>query len=194
MEINDVNRPPSARLLQISGVPGCGKSILASAMVQSLRDEKQQVLYFSFSGLDSTRQTHEHLVRSFLWQSLQDSMSAKIFEVMRKLMLKNQPISSDLWTAFAEITAFIQQEAFWIIDGLDESKESGPELIKLVTSQLQIHKNSRVALLGRPSSFPPELPSAVMEIKPPMTAEDIYRYIEAEVRKSENLNSAQFNL
>jgi hypothetical protein len=116
-------------------------------------------------------------------------MSAKPLEVMRKLMLMNQSISSDLWTTFAEITAFIQQEAFWIIDGLDESSESSPELIKLIISQLHIHKSSRVALLRRPSSFLPEQSSAVMEIKPEITADDISRYIEDEVQKSENLNS-----
>ena len=182
--------PPDSRLLQLSGVPGCGKSILASSMVQSLRDKQQQVLYFSFSALDATRQTHNCLVRSFLWQMLQDSNCAKSFEVMRKLMLKNQPITSDLWTAFAEIIALKQQVPFWVIDGLDECRESGPEFVKLIKSQLQLHNTTRIAILGRPSSFSSVDSPAVMEIKPELTACDVDFYIQAEVEKSENLKSS----
>jgi tetratricopeptide (TPR) repeat protein len=183
--------PLDSRLLLVSGIPGCGKSILASAMVQSLQDESQQVLYFSFSDLDSTRQTSDHLVRSFLWQTLQDSQCAHSFEVMRKLIIKNQPISSDLWAAFAEITALRPQKDFiWIIDGLDESREPSADLTNLVKSQLQTHNNSRAALLGRPSSFPSGQSPAVLEIKLEMTAADIGSYIETEISKSETLRSS----
>src|SRR5437762_693420 len=60
------------RLLCVSGKSGCGKSILASSIVENLRQQGQRTMFFSFSGTDASRQTLNSLVRSFMWQILQD--------------------------------------------------------------------------------------------------------------------------
>lgn len=45
------------RMLRISGTHGCGKSVLASALVQSLEAEGKLVKLVSFSSTDADRQT-----------------------------------------------------------------------------------------------------------------------------------------
>lgn len=99
---------PDNRILSIYGIPGCGKSVLASSMVQSMKDQGDTVLFFSFSSMDSSRYTHDDFARSFLWQLLQDSTTEKCLDIMRSLMLK-QPVTIDLWTAFADIAKLMPQ-------------------------------------------------------------------------------------
>lgn len=179
--------PANARLLLITGIPGCGKSILASAMVQNLRNESQAVVYFSFSAMDPARRTQEQLVRFFLWQKLHETLSRERLEVARKLLMQNQPTASELWNAFIEVTSPSTREEFWIIDGLDESETSNSEFIKLIIDKLQFIKTCRAVILGRPASFPLDDSSTMVQIEPKMTAADLNRYIEDGVQKSENL-------
>ena len=53
--------PAPERLLYISGIHGCGKSVLASAIFEGLN---QQTLFFSFSGTDTSRQSFSSFIRS----------------------------------------------------------------------------------------------------------------------------------
>src|ERR1700722_10028576 len=58
--------PTANRILHISGSPGCGKSILASSIVDSIKRRGNRVFFFSFSGTDASRQALDSLVRSLL--------------------------------------------------------------------------------------------------------------------------------
>src|SRR5688572_19363466 len=63
------------RLLCISGKSGCGKSILAASIVENLRQQGRHTMFFSFSGTDASRQSLDSLVRSCVWQLLQDMLN-----------------------------------------------------------------------------------------------------------------------
>src|SRR5437763_16034409 len=53
---NPSSSPTSDRLLYIYGTHGCGKTVLASSIVDGLKHQQQQTLFFSFSGTDASRQ------------------------------------------------------------------------------------------------------------------------------------------
>src|ERR1700743_2079031 len=51
------------RILYLSGIPGSGKSVLASSVAQSLLIVPERVFFFSFSATDARRQTADDLAR-----------------------------------------------------------------------------------------------------------------------------------
>ena len=175
------------RLLQVSGKHGCGKSVLASSVTRIAQACGEQLLFFSFSSMDAARQTHTDLARSFLCQLLQNS-SDKSLDIMQKVMLRNRSSSSDLWNAFTQISS--QHPMIWIIDGLDECKNSSSESYALITSLLASHQKFRVAVFGRPSAFEAFAASIAIEITTELTTSDIEAYIQHGIIRCRSLGSA----
>jgi len=65
-------------LLWLSGIPGCGKTILSSAIIKDLADSQHPgpLLYFYFNFDDTSKQTLENMVRSLisqLWYKREDT-------------------------------------------------------------------------------------------------------------------------
>ncbi|KAI9772612.1 MAG: hypothetical protein M1839_002425 [Geoglossum umbratile] len=56
--------------LRLNGIPGCGKTILSSAVIKDLNDtlSTQPLLYFYFDFNDSAKQTLESMLRSLVTQ------------------------------------------------------------------------------------------------------------------------------
>ena len=176
------------RLLCISGKHGCGKSVLASSVTQSSRASDEHVLFFSFSSMDSSRQTHSDLARSFIWQSLQ-VLSYKGIDVIQDLILQNRSSSSNLWDAFTQISS--RQKMVWVIDGLDECRQPSSESFSLIYDLLALHQNSRVLIFGRPSAFQSFISANTIEVTPEATKSDIEAFIQSEVSQCRNLRSAE---
>ena len=84
------------RLLVISGSHGCGKSILASSIVARLEKAQQHPLFFAFSSSDGNRKTSESLIRTLLWQLLQQSDKRECVDAANRLRLDGQPSVSEL--------------------------------------------------------------------------------------------------
>ncbi|KAI0845106.1 TPR-like protein [Daldinia vernicosa] len=180
------------RLLCIYGTHGCGKTVLASSIVESLRNKGKKVFFFSFSGADTSRQTLDNLARSLLWQVLQESISDESFDIMRDLMSRGQPLTSELWTTFKDITISISGLIYWVIDGVDECKESGEELFNQVIDLLTANKNARAVLLGRTHVLQPiNQTNYAIEITPSLIEPDIDAFINTEIDRSTILQSPQ---
>ena len=180
--------PADDRILHISGIPGCGKTILASSIVDSMKTRGDRVLFFSFSGTDASRQAIDSLVRSLLWQLLQESTSDESFNIVRDLMFKGPPLTSELWNALNRVSMSIQM--CWVIDGVDECKGSGPALCKHVYTFLNAHKEIRAILLGRPHALEPVgLAKYTIKIEPNLIKSDVDKFIHTEISKSTNLQS-----
>lgn len=182
--------PPDDRILSAYGIPGCGKSVLASSMVQSMRDQGQTVLFFSFSSMDSSRSTHDDLARSFLWQLLEDSTTDERLDVMRRLMLK-QPVTLDLWTAFTNIAKLRSQPMIWVIDALDECQQPSSEIFAQITTLLTDQEGSRCVILGRAGSFDSLDTKNAIKITPNLISPDIDNFIRSEVAKPGQLRSPE---
>ena len=184
--------PTANRILHISGSPGCGKSILASSIVDSMKRRGNRVFFFSFSGTDASRQALDSLVQSLLWQLFKESNSDDSFNVMRDLMSKGPPLMSDLWETLSMIATSMPEPMYWIIDGVDECKDPSTALFEKLVGFLNIHKASRTILLGRPHAIEPIGPATyAIKINPNLIKADIDAFIRAHISKSSNLQSSQ---
>lgn len=113
-------------LLWLYGIPGCGKTILSSTIIQYLLNHCHQrprsaVLYFYFDFNESGKQRHENMIRSLITQLFVCQKSTS--DVLDSLHSRGrQPTSKELLTTFhSMMTTF--NEVFVIIDALDECTE-----------------------------------------------------------------------
>ncbi len=118
-------------LLWAYGIPGCGKTILSSTVVQYILDycrerPRSAVLYFYFDFNEREKQRHENMIRSLITQLV--GYQKRTFDVLDSLFNRGrQPTSEELLaTLKTMVTAF--DEIFLILDALDECTER-PELL-----------------------------------------------------------------
>ena len=180
------------RILQISGQPGCGKTMLACSIAQALGKEGKEVLFFSFSSADANRRTLLDLARAFVWQQLQQSGSEEAFRIIEELMSRGQPQSKDLWHALDQISAMGQRPLYWIVDALDECED----LVSTVFEKLlifNIRRTSRGVVLGRLHAMEDLVSSAhTVKLTPDLVQTDIGAYIRSAIENSTTLH--KFNL
>ncbi|KAI9899441.1 hypothetical protein N3K66_005902 [Trichothecium roseum] len=106
--------------LWLSGMAGCGKTFLSSAVVDDIQRSGLRVIYFYFQFDDDTRQTVDHLLRSLICQSYWTSEKAKahIKDVIQGYDRHIQPNSTQLYDCLVSI---LNSDEYWvIIDALDE--------------------------------------------------------------------------
>lgn len=96
------------RVFCIYGPPGSGQSILASAIVDRLWNEKVSTLFYTFSGMNASHQKSNGLIRSLLWQLVETVIQKQSTSLLSTLMLMGQPTTSDLWTGINEIAHWFQ--------------------------------------------------------------------------------------
>ncbi|KAI1390156.1 uncharacterized protein F4822DRAFT_225814 [Hypoxylon trugodes] len=184
--------PTADRLLCLYGTHGCGKSVLASSIVDSLERNGNRVLFFSFSGTDSSRQSLDSLARSLLWQLLQNPVSYEGLNIMRDLMSHGEPLTSELWIAFSEVTNSMAGLVHWVIDGADECNESGEVLYHQLIDLLSTNKNARATLLGRTHVLRSVAQTnCTIEITPILLQSDINTFISTEIDKTKVLKSSE---
>lgn len=183
------------RLLVISGTHGCGKSVLASSIVARLEKSKQHTLFFSFSSSDGSRQTSGNLIRTLLWQLLQETNNKESVDTVHNLRLDGQPTISELWEAFGSIASSLVKPVYCVVDGIDECTNYDSTTFIKITQILEMCLNLRILLLGRPhivqrhsgnSAF------AAIEITPAMLNQDVDAFINDEIAKSELLSLPEF--
>ena len=119
-----------ASFLWLHGIPGCGKTILSSTIIESTvkhcsSDPSLALLYFYFNFNDPEKQRTESLLRSLLcqltWQCLAvpgslDSLYVSCGDGQR------QPGSDALLTVLHQIMGMFH-EVYLVIDALDESTD-----------------------------------------------------------------------
>lgn len=88
----------SDRLLCISGTHGCGKTV-ASSIIEDLKSKQLRTLFFYFSGKDASLQNFNGLIRTFLWQLLEDTTDQRSLEIVNTLVPKGPPTVPELLDA-----------------------------------------------------------------------------------------------
>jgi len=180
----------SDRLLCIYGPHGCGKSALASFIAEELERKPVPVLFYSFSGMDTDRQNIDGLIRTFLWQLLQDSSENTRLEVVQNLMLKGPPATSELWEALKKVLSFIQEDVYCIIDGIDECGDSTIALLEYICDLLRTHMKFRATLLGRPRGLQTvKTTSLAIEVNAEVVKQDIEKFINVKLGESKVLRA-----
>lgn len=70
----------SRQSLWMHGIPGSGKTVMSSKIIDNLLSEEMSVLYFFFDTRDSEKQTLDDLLRSLILQLYAQGQSRNILE------------------------------------------------------------------------------------------------------------------
>ncbi|KAM0805845.1 hypothetical protein BDR22DRAFT_188133 [Usnea florida] len=183
------------RLLVMSGSHGCGKSILASSIIARLEKAQQHPLFFAFSSSDGNRKTSESLIRTLLWQLLQQSDKRECVDAVNRLRLDGQPSVSELWDAFEHIFPLLAKLKYCVIDGVDECIDYNHTLLTRLVQTLGKCPNLRILLLGRSDAIQAHSGSCAftkIEITPAILSRDTEAFINNEIAKSDILSLPEF--
>ncbi|RDW87374.1 ankyrin-1 [Coleophoma crateriformis] len=114
------SRAPGTGLLWIKGVPGAGKSVIASSMIAQLQETASvPVLYFFFRHIISIRRRPRSLIRDFLSQLL--PFCSRLQATLQPLLGTDLEDFSDevLWEHLLTGLASTKK-VFCVVDALDE--------------------------------------------------------------------------
>ncbi|KAM0806795.1 putative NACHT domain-containing protein [Seiridium cardinale] len=120
------SQSPPSTVLYIHGMPGAGKTILASKIISHLRQAADaslaRCLFFYFKQRDDTKQSLSHMLRSFLIQLLAQDPTLVEASYERFCSASNAEGKTNLanlkeWTL--ELLKS-QKECYIVLDGLDE--------------------------------------------------------------------------
>lgn len=187
------------------GIPGCGKIILSSTIIEDLekRDASQKPLYFYFDFTDTYKQSLDKMVRSLTSQLYRrESVQRHLHSLYSSCEDgKRQPSVDSLCKTFQDM---IQQvgEVWIVLDALDECqirKEYPvggllPWIEHLLGSQ---QTNVHLLVTSRPEQ---DIKSAIgnwareqdiVPIQSGLVAEDIRAYVHTRVRKHQGLSRWQ---
>ena len=133
--------------------------------------------------MDTDRQSIDGLVRTFLWQLIQDSSDENRLDIVLNPMQSGPPGSGKLWDAFKELVALVPGHIYCIIDGIDECSDPNSILLDRIC-ELPTCKSTRVILFGRPRGPQNTLVSTAMviEINPEIIRHDIEKFIDIKIQ------------
>lgn len=125
-------------LLWLYGIPGCGKTILSSTIIQETVGYCQSrtnsiVLYFYFDFNDVEKQQHEKMIRWLVIQlSLQHTSTLQALESLYSSCRngESQPVYDSLLATLQQMIGYFQ-DTYLIIDALDECVERGELLTSI---------------------------------------------------------------
>ncbi|KAG6819025.1 hypothetical protein H0H93_016239 [Arthromyces matolae] len=163
----------STPLLFIQGIPGSGKTVLSSWIIDDLRTSRNQelLLYHYFKDTDDNRRTLLSVIRSFIDQLLdylrdnQNPLLTRFESDLQKESLTRSGHTSypDLWSLFsptvaALATSILQQSQrshviTFVMDAMDECESPAPLIVDLL-DLAQTHEGQiRVLVTGRKSAW-----------------------------------------
>ena len=117
-------------MLWLHGIPGCGKTILSSTIIEDVLQQCQQnsafaVGYFYFDFNDDEKQRHENMLRSLLKQiSVRHMSTPQALDKLYSGCAKDgrQPTTVELLAVLKDVIEGFQ-ETFIILDAMDECKD-----------------------------------------------------------------------
>jgi len=123
-------RSSSGSFLWLHGIPGCGKTVLSSAIIEYLLDycsppSAQAVLYFYFDFKDAEKQRHGNMIRSFItqifsrWISIPKGLETLYISCSHG---QQQPSHQKLLATLHQILRAFEG-TYLVLDGLDECLE-----------------------------------------------------------------------
>jgi hypothetical protein len=194
-------RTPNAHLW-LRGIPGCGKTVLASTVIEDLQladTAKTAVIYFFFSFSDQVKQKLDDMLRSLIFQLSTSHKSTRIHltRLLERCAGGNQrPQMKELVNVFWEMVGQLQIVTV-VLDALDECKERR-ELLRWITSfSSSKHQHCKFILLSRWES---DIEDALASWLPPNRAitleeepieEDLNAYIHYRLEMEHNLKRMQ---
>lgn len=151
IQSNPIMGPGHSNLSWLSGKPGCGKSILASALIRHIsHDPSNKVLFFFFNAAREAQNSFSSLLRSLLFQMLDlDTQIVPLLLPLYNSSGEDHPMSHDiLWAAFARSIAVVSG-LICVVDAVDECEDRDIVLPKLVDISREF-PSIRLVLISRP--------------------------------------------
>lgn len=192
----------TASFLWLHGIPGSGKTILASTVIQDLeakQNSSQTLLYHFFDFTDAQKQTFENAIRSLLMQ-LYLKMRRGIKNELDRLWESckdgsEKPRMQSLKTTF--VTMLKQAVEVWIVlDALDECPLRN-DLLHWLQDLRRDQMNVHILVTSRPEQ---DIKSTIericcdqeiMAIRDDLIGNDIRNYVHARIKEHEGLRRWQ---
>ncbi|KAJ4286967.1 hypothetical protein N0V90_012847 [Kalmusia sp. IMI 367209] len=193
--------------LWLHGIPGCGKTVLSSTVIESLEKSfsTQPLLFFYFNFSDTQKQTLEQMVRSLISQLYYKCTDAQ--EQLEPLFSscqngRSQPSCETLCKALSKMIEHAK-EVWIVLDALDECQTRvGPsreELLEWIGEILSSeHMNVHLVVTSRPEHDIQEELNNVAErrgkiipIQSDLVEDDICKYIRVHVNEGKGLKRWQ---
>ncbi|KAM7184417.1 hypothetical protein V8F20_012240 [Naviculisporaceae sp. PSN 640] len=155
--LDDHSQPSTSSLLWIHGLPGSGKSVLSSYLVDYMAHHGHSCQYFFIRQADSRKRSLSSLLRSIAFQITQSDPSflQALAKVSDNLTLRGADART-IWQRVFKSVLFTCIRArsdplFWILDGFDECDDvrSG---IKLLTEVLAFPLPIKILVTSRQNS------------------------------------------
>jgi hypothetical protein len=193
--------------LWLHGIPGCGKTILSSTIIEHLVDthRNQLLLYFYFDFTDAGKQALDNVIRSLIsqlyekrkeTQKLLDSVFSSCDNGRR------QPTSESLCKVFLQMIEEVN-EVYMIFDALDECRtRKGPQsegLLAWIQSLLDLQQRSvHLLVTSRPEHDIKlvlcklaQSDEDIVPIQSDLIKDDIRSYVHTRIRTSDELKRWQ---
>ncbi|KAG6835221.1 hypothetical protein H0H93_003792, partial [Arthromyces matolae] len=196
----------SSLFLYIHGIPGSGKTVLSSWIINDMQTTHgaELLLYHYFKGTDANKRTPQSAVRSFLDQlhnhlrNTQNSLLSQLESDMEKASIdrSGHVDYADLWDLFLPLMAALasslsqqsptSQTIIFIMDAMDEC-QLPTSLVSDLLNLAQAHPDQiRILVTGRKSALDmlqDSLSSSVSSLDNlEITTEDVHDDIQAYVR------------
>ncbi|KAK5805867.1 hypothetical protein VI817_000125 [Penicillium citrinum] len=156
------------RHIWLHGLAGCGKTVLATTVLDYLeRKNNGPILKFFFDFSDTKKQTYESMLRSLAFQLYQVRVDSAVHldELFQEHQNgKDQPKTEALWVVFFNMLR-VQKRVSIVLDALDEST-SRDDILKWIENIISRPELAHVQLLytSRPESeFLRRIPSLIGE-------------------------------
>ncbi|THW34493.1 hypothetical protein D6D22_08589 [Aureobasidium pullulans] len=190
--------------LWLRGIPGSGKSVIASTIIEDLQKDKDvvsgsAVVYFFFSFSDASKQTLEHMLRSLIYQLAVEHKSPQLMSLVEsRAQGSKRPQVEELITLFKEMVGELRDVVI-ILDALDEAREQ-LHLLEWITSAS--HEHCRFFLTSRWDSEIEEAldswlsPNCTTTLEEERVDDDIKAYIHHRLRVESSLSrwKSMYNL
>ncbi|KAJ5548581.1 hypothetical protein N7513_005815 [Penicillium frequentans] len=172
-------------LLWVTGAAGCGKTHMATKVIEALQFEKR-VVYFYCDAQDLNRRSAIEIMRNWSWQMLRQDQSclSGAMEVKGRQQLASEKV---LHEELLKKILLKNDGAILVIDAFDECEVR--EHIKLYRLFSSLSRSARILVFSRPlqgnfHDLKKQVPMEALdflEISAGDTYEDINHYIEDEV-------------
>jgi hypothetical protein len=178
----------SNSLFWLSGIPGCGKTILSSTITQTLlntRQPNQAVVYFYFDFSDKEKQSSQGMVRSIILQLLAQSPAIPHALRVRYKSCKttNQPVTTistgELLTVLKSMIETFEATSI-ILDALDECADVAKLLKHILTFANRDLQGLHCLLTSRTETTLHDSSRRAfhLRLEPNIVNDDIRRYIQ----------------
>lgn len=200
-------RTEPGSFLWLNGIPGCGKTVLSSTIIDHLQQLQQDasdpkkshiLLYFYFDFTDTRKQSLENAVRSLISQLYYERPQTQKHVDLLWSSCKDgrtQPSTQDLTSTFGKMIE--DTGDIWIIlDALDEcstrDKHPGPGLLIWLRDLYFRQKGLHLLVTSRPeedvrsviSSFAKE--AFIIRLQEDLIADDMFNFIHEQVANGED--------